>query len=264
MKESKKLSLKKRFGQNFIEDQVLLNELVDVMKIEENDIFVEIGPGTGNLTELIIDKSASCTSVEIDRNLISFLEKRFKNTNGFKLINKDILSFDINTICENEKSIRLAGNLPYNLSSPILEWSINNINTIIDMHFMLQKEFAERCAGNENSKSYGKLSVICDYLFEVSILKNVDKSFFMPPPKVDSAFVRFKPKRRTFNEIEFINLKKILNPLFNAKRKKIKKTLLSLFSEKDLENADINLNLRPDELDTASYIKLSKLIKNNG
>ena len=190
--------------------------------------------------------------------------KRFKNIKGFNLINRDILSFDINTISEGEKSIRIAGNLPYNLSSPILEWSIKNINTIIDMHFMLQKEFAERCAGNENSKSYGKLSVICDYLFEVSILKDVDKSFFIPPPKVDSAFVRFKPKRKTFNEIEFVNLKKILNPLFNAKRKKIKKTLLSLFSEKDLESTGINLNLRPDELNTATFIKLSKLIKNNG
>ena len=264
MKEFKKLSPKKKFGQNFIEDQVLLNELVDLIEIEKKDIFVEIGPGTGNLTELIINRSTSCTSVEIDRNLVPLLEKRFKNIKGFKLINRDILSFNINTISEGEKSIRIAGNLPYNLSSPILEWSIKNINTIIDMHFMLQKEFAERCAGNENSKSYGKLSVICDYLFEVSILKDVDKSFFIPPPKVDSAFVRFKPKRKTLNEIEFVNLKKILNPLFNAKRKKVKKTLLSLFSEKDLESTGINLNLRPDELDTESFIKLSKLIKNNG
>ena len=98
MKEFKKLSPKKKFGQNFIEDQVLLNELVDLIEIEKKDIFVEIGPGTGNLTELIINKSTSCTSVEIDRNLVPLLEKRFKNIKGFKLINRDILSFNINTI----------------------------------------------------------------------------------------------------------------------------------------------------------------------
>ena len=170
MKEFRKLTPKKKFGQNFIEDKFLLSELVDLMEIKKNDIFVEIGPGTGNLTELIVDKSASCTSIEIDRNLISLLERRFEDVENFKVINKDILSFDIHSICKDEDSIRLAGNLPYNLSSPILEWSIENINTIIDMHFMLQKEFAERCAGDENSKSYGKLSVICDYLFEVCIL----------------------------------------------------------------------------------------------
>ena len=103
MKEFKKLSPKKKFGQNFIEDQVLLNELVDLIEIEKKDIFVEIGPGTGNLTELIINRSASCTSVEIDRNLVPLLEKRFKNIKGFKLINRDILSFNINTISEGEK-----------------------------------------------------------------------------------------------------------------------------------------------------------------
>ena len=91
----------------------------------------------------------------------------------------------------------------------------------------------------------------------MEILKEIDKSYFSPKPKVDSAFVRFKPKRKTLNEIEFVNLKKILNPLFNAKRKKVKKTLLSLFSEKDLESTGINLNLRPDELNTESFIKLS-------
>ena len=264
MKEFRKLTPKKKFGQNFIEDKFLLSELVDLMEIKKKDIFVEIGPGTGNLTKLIVDKSASCTSIEIDRNLISLLERRFEDVENFKVINKDILSFDIHSICKDEDSIRLAGNLPYNLSSPILEWSIENINTIIDMHFMLQKEFAERCAGNENSKSYGKLSVICDYLFEVCILKDVDKSFFIPSPKVDSCFVRFKPRKKTYDKKEFSELKKIINLLFNAKRKKIKKTLLSLFSEKDLESTGINLNLRPDELNTASFIKLSKLIKNNG
>jgi 16S rRNA (adenine1518-N6/adenine1519-N6)-dimethyltransferase len=198
--------------------------------------------------------------IEKDCDLIDNLKSKFREHENSSILNIDILNYNIDSL---DQSVRVVGNLPYNISTEII-FKMCNCTKIIDMHFMLQKEFAERCAGNENSKSYGKLSVICDYLFEVSILKDVDKSFFIPPPKVDSAFVRFKPKRKTFNEIEFVNLKKILNLLFNAKRKKIKKTLLSLFSEKDLESTGINLNLRPDELNTASFIKLSKLIKNNG
>ena len=155
--------------------------------------------------------------IEKDCDLIHNLKSSFREYENSLILNIDILKYNLDSL---NHSVRVVGNLPYNISTEII-FKMCNCTKIIDMHFMLQKEFAERCAGNENSKSYGKLSVICDYLFEVSILKDVDKSFFIPPPKVDSAFVRFKPKRKTFNEIEFVNLKKILNPLFNAKRKKI-------------------------------------------
>ena len=173
MKNFIRINPKKRFGQNFLEDQILLDELANLMQIENYDRFVEIGPGTGNLTQLIVDRSDFCTSIEIDKNLISLLEKKFIKKNNFKLINESILNFKLSSITKKRKSIRLAGNLPYNLSSPILEWCIQNSEFIIDMHFMLQKEFAERCVGDEHSKSYGKLSVICDYLFEVQVLKDL-------------------------------------------------------------------------------------------
>ena len=129
---------------------------------------------------------------------------------------------------------------------------------------MLQKEFAERCVGDENSKSYGKLSVICDYLFEVKILKNVDKSFFNPSPKVDSSFVKFKPKKEFLDQNELNNLKKILNHLFSAKRKKIKKTLTKIFSESEIKKIDLDFNLRPDQLSTQNFLELSKLVKSHG
>ena len=264
MKNFNRIYPKKRFGQNFLEDQILLDELANLMEIENYDRFVEIGPGTGNLTQLILDKSDFCTSIEIDKNLISLLEEKFIKKNNFKLINENILTFDLSSISKKRKSIRLAGNLPYNLSSPILEWCIKNSELIIDMHFMLQKEFAERCVGDENSKSYGKLSVICDYLFEVKILKNVDKSFFNPSPKVDSSFVKFKPKKEFLDQNEFINLKKILNHLFSAKRKKIKKTLRKIFNESEIKKIDLDFNLRPDQLSTQNFLELSKLLNSNG
>ena len=264
MKNFNKIYPKKRFGQNFLEDQILLDELANLMEIENYDRFLEIGPGTGNFTKLILDRSDFCTSIEIDKNLISLLEEKFIKKNNFKLINENLLTFDLSTITKKRKSIRLAGNLPYNLSSPIIEWCIKNSELIIDMHFMLQKEFAERCVGDENSKSYGKLSVICDYLFEVKILRNVDKSFFNPSPKVDSSFVKFKPKKEFLDQNELNNLKKILNHLFSAKRKKIKKTLTKIFSESEIKKIDLDFNLRPDQLSTQNFLELSKLVKSHG
>lgn len=264
MKNFNKINPKKRFGQNFLEDQILLDELANLMRIENYDRFVEIGPGTGNLTQLIVDRSDFCTSIEIDKNLISLLEKKFIKKNNFKLINESILNFKLSSITKKRKSIRLAGNLPYNLSSPILEWCIQNSEFIIDMHFMLQKEFAERCVGDEHSKSYGKLSVICDYLFEVQVLKNVDKSFFKPPPKVDSSFVKFKPKKEFLDQDEFTNLKKILNYLFSAKRKKIKKTLAKIFNENEIQKINLDFDLRPDQLNTQNFLELSKLLNDHG
>lgn len=264
MKNLNKINPKKRFGQNFLEDQILLDELANLIEIKKHDRFIEIGPGTGNLTQLILDKSDSCVSVEIDENLIPLLEEKFIKKNNFKLINQSILSFDLSKITKKKKSIRLAGNLPYNLSSPILEWCIKNSESIIDMHFMLQKEFAERCVGNETTKSYGKLSVICDYLFEVQILKDVDKSFFNPSPKVDSSFVKFKPKKEFLDQNEFANLKKILNHLFSAKRKKIRKTLTKIFNESEINKIDLDLNLRPDQMKTQNFVDLSRVYKNHG
>ena len=260
----KEISPKKRFGQNFINDEVLLGDLVDLIKVKKNDDFLEIGPGSGNLTSLIVSSANSCSSVEIDRDLISLLKEKFKKNDNFKIINENILNFDLKKYVSNFNQIRLAGNLPYNLSSPIIDWCTKNIDLIKDMHFMFQKEFAYRCAGNENSKSYGKLSVICNYLFEVEILKEVDRSFFVPAPKVDSCFVKFVPRKKNVNFEELNFLKKILNLLFNSKRKKISKPLLKIFEAKDLENLNIDLDLRPDQLSLEKFLELTKLMKKYG
>jgi 16S rRNA (adenine1518-N6/adenine1519-N6)-dimethyltransferase len=150
------------------------------------------------------------------------------------------------------------------MSSPILDWCFKNIHLIKDMHFMFQKEFAHRCAGNKNTKSYGKLSVICNYFCEVKILTDIDKSYFDPVPKVDSTFLEFKPKINETNAKELNSLNILLNKLFNKKRKKIFKTLQELFSEEELSKLSIDFNLRPDQLSLEDYISLTKLNFKNG
>ena len=129
---------------------------------------------------------------------------------------------------------------------------------------MFQKEFAERCAGNQNTKSYGKLSVICGYFCDVKILSSIDRSYFDPVPKVDSAFIRFIPKEKKATLSELTKLETLLNKLFNKKRKKIRKTLVELFSDDELSKLSIDFDLRPDQLSLEDYLSLIKLNFKNG
>ena len=236
-----KIIKKKRFGQNFLSDKLILSDLFDFIKPSSKDSFLEIGPGAGSLTEMFVSKS--------------------KN---FKIINRNILDINLKDFASSNNKIRLIGNLPYNMSSPILDWCFKNIHLIKDMHFMFQKEFAERCAGNQNTKSYGKLSVICSYFCDVEILTNIDRSYFDPVPKVDSAFIRFKPKEKKATLSELAKLNTLLNKLFNKKRKKIRKTLLELFSDDELSKLTIDFDLRPDQLSLEDYLSLIKLNFKNG
>ena len=237
---------KKRFGQNFISDKALLSELSELIRISPEDKILEIGPGKGDLSEFVINNCAYYHGVELDRDLYLLLKKKFSN-HEILFSNEDILKFNISESLGKMK-IRLLGNIPYNISSPILKWCEKNYETIIDVHFMLQKEFALRCTGNENSTSYGKLSVICNYLYEMEILKEIDKSYFTPKPKVDSAFVKFKPKQKNIDLIELDNLSLISSLLFNKKRKKISNSLKGIFDNKEIDKININLDSRPDEL----------------
>ena len=255
---------KKRFGQNFLTDKHVLSNILSFINPKSDDIFLEIGPGLGNMTEMFLGIPEKYDAIEIDKDLINPLKEKFKDEKNFSIINKNILDLDLNYFVKDKKKIRLIGNLPYNMSSPILDWCFKQIDLIKDMHFMFQKEFAYRCAGNQNTDSYGKLSVICNYLCKVDILADIDRSYFDPVPKVDSSFVRFKPKTNKKNLNELKNLNFLLNKFFNKKRKKINKTLIELFSEEDLSKIEIDFNLRPDQLSLEDYISLAKISIKNG
>ena len=256
------MQAKKRFGQNFLTDKKLLEDLVNLINVASNDRVLEIGPGKGDLTKILVNICDSYFGIELDKDLLIFLKKKFpKNINAF--IGGDILKLNPSEIYASNE-FRVIGNIPYNISSPILDWCEKHYEKILDMHFMLQKEFALRCAGNEKTSSYGRLSVICNYLYEVTILKEVSKEFFNPEPKVDSLFVRFYPKKKKVNQKELHNLKKVTRALFNKKRKKISNSLEDILHKKSIEKLDLNLNLRPDELSLNEFLQISALVKDDG
>ena len=256
------MQAKKRFGQNFLTDKKLLEDLVSVINVSAQDKILEIGPGKGDLTENFINLCSSYFGVEVDKDLIVYLKNKFpKNKEAF--IGGDILKLNPSEIYSSN-SFRVVGNIPYNISSPILNWCEKHYEKILDMHFMLQKEFALRCAGNEKTSSYGRLSVICNYLYEVKILKEVSKEFFNPVPKVESLFVRFSPKKKKLNQKEFQSLKKVTRALFNKKRKKISNSLEDILQKESIDKLGLNLNLRPDELSLNEYLQISALVKDNG
>jgi len=256
------MQAKKRFGQNFLTDKKLLEDLVSLINVDSNDRVLEIGPGKGDLTKILINICDSYFGIELDKDLLVFLKKKFpKNINAF--IGGDILKLNPSEIYAS-KEFRVIGNIPYNISSPILDWCEKHYEKILDMHFMLQKEFALRCAGNERTSSYGRLSVICKYLYEVTAIKEVSKEFFNPEPKVDSLFVRFSPKKKKVNEKELHNLKKVTRALFNKKRKKISNSLEDILHKESIKKLDLNLNLRPDELSLNEFLQISALVKDDG
>ncbi len=256
------MQAKKRFGQNFLSDNVLLEDLANLINVAANDRLLEIGPGKGDLTKNLINVCNSYFGIELDKELLVFLRNKFpENKNAF--IDGDILKLSPSEIFASN-GFRVIGNIPYNISSPILNWCEKHYEKILDMHFMLQKEFALRCAGNEKTSSYGRLSVICNYLYEVKILKEVSKEFFNPVPKVESLFVRFSPKKKKLNQKEFQNLKKVTRALFNKKRKKISNSLEDILQKESIDKLGLNLNLRPDELSLNEYLQISALVKDNG
>ena len=256
------MQAKKRFGQNFLTDKKLLEDLVNLINVASNDRVLEIGPGKGDLTKILVNICNSYFGIELDKDLLIFLKKKFpKNINAF--IGGDILKLNPSEIYASNE-FRVIGNIPYNISSPILDWCEKHYEKILDMHFMLQKEFALRCAGNEKTSSYGRLSVICNYLYEVTILKEVSKEFFNPEPKVDSLFVRFYPKKKKVNQKELHNLKKVTRALFNKKRKKISNSLEDILYKESIKKLNLNLNLRPDELSLNEFLQISALVKDDG
>ncbi len=256
------MQAKKRFGQNFLKDKKLLEDIVNLINIAANDRLLEIGPGKGDLTKNLINVCDSYFGIELDKDLLVFLKNKFpKNKNAF--IEGDILKLSPSEIYASNE-FRVVGNIPYNISSPILDWCEKHYKKILDMHFMLQKEFALRCAGDEKTSSYGRLSVICKYLYEVTIIKEVSKEFFNPIPKVDSLFVRFSPKKKGVNQKELQNLKKVTRTLFNKKRKKISNSLQDILQKESINNLDLNLNLRPDELSLNEYLQISALVREDG
>ena len=253
-----KILPKKSLGQNFLVDNKVLNQMVDLGEIKSNDIVIEVGPGTGNLTEKILQKKPKkLTVIEKDINLSLFLKKKFSN--DIEIINDDILNYN-QGIYHNKKVI-IFGNLPYNISTQILtSWiKINNLNNFCKKFvLMFQKEVADRILAEYNTKNYGRLSIIASWKMNIKKIIDINPRSFSPSPKVKSSLLIFIPKKNFYKLKNPKNLEHITNIFFNQRRKMIKKPLKILFKnyEKVSKDLSLDLNLRPQNLNNITYYKI--------
>ena len=253
-----KIIPKKSLGQNFLIDKDVIKKICNSGNINENNNVLEIGPGTGNLTEFILQKKPKKFHViEKDERLIKNLKERFDKK--LTIINKDILKYDLKSL--SDKDLVIFGNLPYNISSQILANFINYSYSEFSykkLVLMFQKEVADRILAGENSKNYGRLSIFSSWKLNIKKIMDINPSSFFPKPKVMSSLLIFEPK---INYIKFKNsknLEHITNVFFNQRRKMIKKPLNILFkdSKKVIDELDLDINLRPQNLKKDTFYKI--------
>ncbi len=258
------IKAKKSLGQNFLTDQNILKKIVEITKIKNHSI-LEVGPGTGNLTSHILKNNPKKIFViEKDNNLASFLADQFKNK--IIIINEDILKINEKKIAK-EKLI-VFGNLPYNISTEILcKWILNLDNNYFWFNcliLMFQKEVADRIISNFNSSKYGRLSVLANWKLNIEKICDIKSNSFSPKPRVDSSLLFFKPKKIFYEIKNPKNLEKITRVFFNQRRKMLKKPYNQMFNGnlEIIKKLKINLNLRPQNLNSDTYYKLTREYEN--
>ena len=253
------IKAKKSLGQNFLIDNNIIEKITKIVNIE-NKTILEVGPGTGNLTSYILkEKPKKIYVIEKDKNLSLILRKKFQDQ--IVVINDDILKFDENQIDQDQ--LIVYGNLPYNISTEILCKWILNINDkkiwFSNLILMFQKEVADRIISDYNSSNYGRLSILANWKLSIKKIIDVKPNSFSPKPKVDSSVLFFEPKKKFFNLKNSYNLEKITRIFFNHRRKMIKKPFNQIFSNNQdiINKLNIDLNLRPQNLDFETYYKLT-------
>ena len=251
---------KKSLGQNFLIDEDIINLIVEVGDVKNSDIVIEVGPGTGNLTEkIILKKPKKLILIEKDKSLVEKLNIRFKE--NITLLNKDILKVEEEEF-KHDKMI-FFGNLPYNISSQLLvKWiRKHNLNSICKkMILMFQKEVADRILAITNHRDYGRLSILSSWKLNITKIKDINPGSFYPAPKIKSTILLLEPKPSFFNIKNPKNLEHVTNIFFSQKRKMINKPLKILFKDIDRISKKFNLDLtkRPQNLDPIVYFNLCK------
>ena len=252
---------RKRFGQHFLTDQGVLQNIVRVVGVTPGDHLLEIGPGHGALTDLLAETPALYRAVEIDRDLAPLLQARHPRLD---IIVDDILRVDLQDVLDGDVPWRLLGNLPYNISSPLLAGLTSFVEAhpgqVADMHFMLQREMAERLSALPGTKAWGRLSVMVQLRFEVEHVFDVGPDAFKPPPKVWSSIVRLIPHPKPDAEIDVVVLDRILRLAFSGRRKRLSNSLKSL--ELDWSAIDLDPGLRADNVAGHEYVMLARQVAN--
>ena len=256
---------KKRFGQNFLTDQGVISSLIDAINPQHNQVIVEIGPGLGALTKPLLAKIEHLHVVEIDRDIVAWMQTEYAKPayakNTLNIHNVDALKFDFSSLSSN---LRLTGNLPYNISTPILFHLLDNVSHITDMHFMLQKEVVERMVAQPSTPAYGRLSVMLQYYLAMEYLITVPPEAFDPAPKVESAFVRCVPHAALpFVAKDTTLFYKVVLAAFGQRRKTLRNTLKGLLDDAGFTALGINSQLRAENLSVAEFVTISNYLGSN-
>ena len=247
-------NIRRKYGQNYLKDPAILFEMGEVISPNDSDKFIEIGPGTGALTNQINKENINITAVDIDANNIEILKKKFKGPANFHFIHEDILKFRFK---DSEDDQRIIGNLPYNISTQIILKLINSYQEIKDMHFLVQKEVAQKITGQVATKDWGKLAIKISAFFDSEILFDVPPDAFDIRPKVNSSFIRLLPKKDLDYGLAIKdNLYKIIDLAFSSKRKNIKNNLKKL--NIDWHKVNIEPTKRSEEVSLNNFINLAK------
>ena len=247
---------RKRFGQNFLQDQSVIQSIIDAVNPLAGETLIEIGPGLGALTKPLLARCGQLHVVEIDRDIIAKLRINFPD--GMSIHEGDALTFDFNSIPGTKK---IVGNLPYNISTPLLFHLADYSDQVIDMHFMLQKEVVERMVATPSTTDYGRLSVMLQYSFAMELLFIVPPQAFWPPPKVESAVVRMLPQPGRCGLAQNVELfAQLVKQAFAQRRKTLRNNLKNLVNQQQFDTVGIDPGQRAEDISVQQYVALSNLL----
>jgi 16S rRNA (adenine1518-N6/adenine1519-N6)-dimethyltransferase len=252
---------KKHLGQHFLHERGIIEKIVLAVNPQPGDRLVEIGPGQGAITFPLLDRHHALTVIEFDRDLIAPLTAAARAHGELTVIHRDVLEVDFTALAaEDVGQIRLVGNLPYNLSSPILFHALDHAAAIRDMHFMLQKEVVDRMAAAPGSKVYGRLSVMLQAYCAVTPLFKVPPGAFRPPPKVDSAVVRLVPRApETIGVADPRRFAQIVRAAFGQRRKTLRNALNGVADSALIEAAGLRPDARAEQIEVAGFVRLANI-----
>ncbi len=252
---------RKRFGQNFLIDQQVIADIVNAVAPQRDDCVVEIGPGLGALTDPLLKRVAHLQVVEIDRDIIARLKKRY-SPDKLTIHEGDALTFDFSTLANGTgASLHIVGNLPYNISTPLLFHLAGFADQVRDMHFMLQKEVVERMVAEPGTADFGRLSVMLQYRFVMDWLLDVPPESFDPAPKVDSAVVRLIPRPRAeLSAKDEAKFAAVVSAAFGQRRKMLRNNLKSMLDDAGFVALNISPTCRAEELSVDDYIRIANLL----
>lgn len=247
---------RKRFGQHFLHDPQVIARIIQAIDPKAEEQLIEIGPGRGALTRPLLDQLQQLEIVEIDRDLVQWW--REQSIEKLTIHAGDALKMAFCALQKDPtRKLRIIGNLPYNISTPILFHLFEQLDCIQDMHFMLQKEVVDRMCASAGEPDYGRLSVMVQFYCEVTQLFDVAAGAFNPPPKVESSIVRLRPHTANTYKVNPAHLQRLVTQAFSQRRKTLRNSLKTWFSAEDIAQMDIDPGIRPEQLDLAAFIKLA-------